>query len=99
MQLINQRQFIFLAFLAIAFLLVADPAVAGSAQGLPWEGPLEKIRNSMTGPVALGISLIGIVVAGGMLSLRVAQSCWYSCSRCLLPLIISSPRSLAQPVP
>ena len=40
MQLINQRQFIFLAFLAIAFLLVADPAVAGSAQGLPWEGPL-----------------------------------------------------------
>ena len=67
MQLINQRQFIFLAFLAITFLLVADPAVAGSAQGLPWEGPLEKIRNSMTGPVALGISLIGIVVAGGML--------------------------------
>lgn len=47
-------------------LLLIEPAFAGTA-GLPWEGPLAMIKNSLTGPVAFAISLIGITVAGGML--------------------------------
>jgi len=35
--------------------------------GLPWEDPLKKIADSLTGPVALAISLIAFVVAGGTL--------------------------------
>lgn len=67
MLVINPRQFYMLLFLAVAMLLIVNPAIAGSAAGLPWEAPLDKLKNSLTGPVALAISLIGIVVAGGML--------------------------------
>lgn len=34
------------------------------ATGLPWEGPLEKILNSLTGPVAKILGVIAIVIAG-----------------------------------
>ena len=51
--------------------LSADSALAttgtGSTGGLPWESPLNTIRDSLKGPVALAISLIGIVVTGAML--------------------------------
>ena len=42
----------------------AAPTGGGS---LPWEEPLSTVSESFTGPVALAISLLGIVVAGGML--------------------------------
>lgn len=32
--------------------------------GLPWEGPLEKILASLTGPVAKVLGVIAIVIAG-----------------------------------
>ena len=35
---------------------------AGS--GMPWEGPLEQIVDSITGPVARAAAVIAIVVAG-----------------------------------
>jgi type IV secretion system protein VirB2 len=34
---------------------------------MPWEGPLDQLRASVTGPVAFVVSLIGIVVAGCIL--------------------------------
>jgi len=40
---------------------------AGAGGGLPWETPLSKIATSLTGPVALSISLIALMVAGGTL--------------------------------
>lgn len=53
-----------LAFMAIA---VASPALAGSGGSLPWEGPLEQIQQSITGPVAGYIALAAVAIAGGML--------------------------------
>ena len=41
-------------------------AAAGGA-GLPWETPLNRVATSLTGPVALSISLIALMVAGGTL--------------------------------
>lgn len=32
--------------------------------GLPWEGPLEKILTSLTGPVAKVLGVVAIVLAG-----------------------------------
>jgi type IV secretion system protein TrbC len=32
--------------------------------GLPWEGPLEKIVASLTGPVAKVVGVVAIVIAG-----------------------------------
>lgn len=31
---------------------------------MPWEGPLMKVVDSITGPVAFGISVLAIAVAG-----------------------------------
>jgi type IV secretion system protein VirB2 len=40
---------------------------AGAGGGLPWETPLNRVATSLTGPVALSISLIALMVAGGTL--------------------------------
>ena len=60
-----------LAGLIALLALAAEPALAttstGASGGLPWESPLNTIRDSLKGPVALAISLIGIVVTGAML--------------------------------
>jgi type IV secretory pathway VirB2 component (pilin) len=57
--------------IALGCLLMAclTPEAAASTGGgsLPWETPLQTIADSISGPVAYAISLIGIVVAGAML--------------------------------
>ncbi len=35
-----------------------------SETGMPWEGPLEKILSSLTGPVAKVLGVVAIVLAG-----------------------------------
>lgn len=41
------------------------PAIAMAATtGLPWEGPLQKILDSLTGPVAKILGVVAIVIAG-----------------------------------
>lgn len=52
---------------AVVCLGVAAPALASSGGSLPWEGPLEKIQESITGPVAGAIALAAMAIAGGML--------------------------------
>lgn len=54
---------------AIALLMLASHAHAasGAGGGLPYEDWLTRIRQSITGPVAFGISVIAIVAAGAML--------------------------------
>lgn len=54
-----------LACLGVA-LFIAEPVLA-SAQNLPWEGPLTKVQASLTGPVAVAISIIAIMIAGAAL--------------------------------
>ena len=53
----------------LTFFAVVPHAMASAAQGggLPYEAWLTKLQQSMTGPVAFSISIIGIVVAGGVL--------------------------------
>jgi type IV secretion system protein VirB2 len=48
-------------------VLRAGEVLASTQAGLPWEAPLVTIRDSMSGPVAGAIALLGIVVCGGML--------------------------------
>lgn|SRR5690554_4499748 len=48
-------------------LITCGPALAGGGGGLPWEGPLEQIQQSITGPVAGAIALAAIAIAGAML--------------------------------
>jgi len=40
---------------------------AGVGGSLPWEFPLTKIAQSLTGPVAISIAIIALMAAGGIL--------------------------------
>ncbi|MEE9102988.1 MULTISPECIES: conjugal transfer system pilin TrbC [Pseudomonas] len=57
------------SFLLLAVLAMPEHAFAASSGGgnLPYEGWLTSLRESVTGPVAFALSIIGIVVAGGVL--------------------------------
>ncbi len=57
------------ALLAAPMVLASvAPALASSGGGgLPWEGPLQQIQESITGPVAGAIALAAVAIAGGML--------------------------------
>jgi len=51
-------------------LFATHPAYAASSSGgsgLPWEGPLATLSNSMKGPVAFVIALLGILACGATL--------------------------------
>ena len=45
----------------------ATVAQAATTTGLPWESAMDTIKESLTGPIPLAISLIGICIAGGTL--------------------------------
>lgn len=48
---------------ALCGLIVAGPAWAGGA-GMPWEGPLQQIVESVTGPVVQAAAVIAVVIFG-----------------------------------
>jgi type IV secretion system protein VirB2 len=58
-----------LLLLLMAWSIIPSLAEAsvGSSGGLPYETWLTSLQNSVTGPVAFSLSIIGIVVAGGVL--------------------------------
>lgn len=56
-----------IALITVKAIAVASPALASSGGSLPWEGPLEQIQESITGPVAGYIALAAVAIAGGML--------------------------------
>lgn len=58
------------AFLLVILCISLAPAIAFASQGdgpLPFEGPLNTLKDSITGPFAFVVSIIGIVAAGAML--------------------------------
>jgi len=48
----------------LGVLMLASPALASSGGSLPWEGPLQQIQESITGPVAGYIALAAVAIAG-----------------------------------
>ncbi|MBA5685056.1 TrbC/VirB2 family protein [Photobacterium damselae] len=58
----------FLKFNLLYLFFIAPSFVyASSSTGMPWESPLSKLVNSITGPVAFGLSALSIVgVFAGM---------------------------------
>ena len=66
----RRRLFALFAVVLLALLVLAPhPAWAAEGTGgsLPYESWLTNLRNSVTGPVAFALSIIGIVIAGGVL--------------------------------
>lgn len=66
----RSRMFLIGAAILLAFILLAPHqafASEGTGGSLPYESWLTNLRNSVTGPVAFALSIIGIVIAGGVL--------------------------------
>lgn len=60
----------FTGVIVLVLLFACSPellATEGPGGSLPYESWLKNLRQSITGPVAFSISMIGIVVAGGVL--------------------------------
>lgn len=67
---LNRSTMFYIAFaLVIAYIFLLPQAMASTGTGgaLPYEDWLTSLRNSVTGPVAFSLSIIGIVIAGGVL--------------------------------
>ncbi len=64
-----QPFYLFTLMLFLCLLMLADSALASVGGGgqLPYESWLVNLRSSVTGPVAFTLSIVGIVVAGGIL--------------------------------
>lgn len=62
-----KRSLLTLAVMGLSAAAATSPAFASSGGSLPWEGPLEQIQESITGPVAGYIALAAVAIAGGML--------------------------------
>lgn len=51
----------------LTLVVASEPAFAssgGSGTAMPWEGGLATISNSLQGPVAYAVAIIGFIVAG-----------------------------------
>lgn len=59
---IDSKKIIVALALGLASLHASPAFAAGS--GMPWEGPLEQILDSVTGPVARVLGAFAIVVTG-----------------------------------
>ena len=67
---VNRSRMFFIGAALLAFILLAPHcaiASEGTGGGLPYESWLTNLRNSVTGPVAFALSIVGIVIAGGVL--------------------------------
>ena len=65
----TQPFYFFSILFCLCLLMLAESAFASVGGGgqLPYESWLVNLRNSVTGPVAFTLSIVGIVVAGGIL--------------------------------
>jgi type IV secretion system protein VirB2 len=65
----RKKAFVALTLVAATVVVaLASPVLASTGGGgLPWEGPLQQIQESINGPVAGAIALAAMAIAGGML--------------------------------
>ena len=67
----NRSKIFFIGAAILLALIMLAPHQAFASEGtggsLPYESWLTNLRNSATGPVAFALSIIGIVIAGGVL--------------------------------
>ena len=52
------------ALLSSLVMLATGPAVASSGSGLPWDAPIQKLVQGVSGPVAFGFAFMGLIAVG-----------------------------------
>jgi type IV secretion system protein TrbC len=54
-------------FFPVLAIAMAQPALASTGGGLPWDTPLQTLQNDLTGPVATSVSVLALFAAGAAL--------------------------------
>lgn len=54
-------------------LMTAGPALAGGS-GMPWEGPLQQVVQSITGPVVQAAAVVAVVIFGAGIAMSESGS-------------------------
>lgn len=67
MERMSDWGWVFVLGVVVLTLWWLEPAWAVTTGTMPWETPLKTLMKSVTGPVAMAISLLGVAVCGGML--------------------------------
>lgn len=57
-----------LIFLMMLVMLILNQVGLASSSDMPWEGPLDKLLKSFTGPVAKTVGILAICACGGMMA-------------------------------
>jgi type IV secretion system protein TrbC len=86
--LVTLRKLLLMGGMALVLAPLTAHASTGGG-GLPWEAPLTTLSNSITGPVAYGISIIGLVAAGGVLIFAGGELNHFTRTVVLIVLVIS----------
>lgn len=56
-------------YLSVSVLSICfSQSLFASGTDMPWEGPLEKLLDSFTGPVAKTVAILALVAVGGMMA-------------------------------
>jgi len=82
------RVFILALALAAVFGFTTPEAHAASATGLPWESSLQTLQDSLSGPVAMSLSVISIIIFGSMLIFG-GEISQFGKSMCMVALVIA----------
>lgn len=57
----NVKKYLSIPFV---YLLMASNTALAAGSGMPWEGPLQQLLDSLSGPVARTIGVAAIIVTG-----------------------------------
>ncbi|MBD1202666.1 MAG: TrbC/VirB2 family protein [Rhodobacteraceae bacterium] len=49
---------------ASSVIATAGPALASGGSGLPWDQPIQKLVDGVSGPVAFGFAFMGLIALG-----------------------------------
>ena len=60
----NSRPMLRIALIGMVIAGMTASQAYASGSGMPWEGPLEQVVDSITGPVARAAAVIAIIIAG-----------------------------------
>lgn len=61
---INLKSLVAVCFIALIVVILVNNVAFASGAGLPWEDALTKVKKSVTGPIALAVSIVAIVAVG-----------------------------------
>ena len=84
-----KKAFLFWVTFLSVLVLYSSLAIAETGEGLPWEGPMQKIADSLAGPVARAVGFIAIVGLGLMLALDSAGHLYTKAGKIIVGLSIA----------